>query len=114
MDVPVMAFGELCVQPESGCNRHGCGKPLTGRQKRWCSVVCRDWYYLNHRWTQARLAAMVRAGWKCEHCGALAEEVDHIIERRGVRLGERSCLHHAENLRALCHECHRTRYEWDV
>lgn len=42
-----------------------------------------------------------------------AEEVDHIVERRGTPLGEWSCLHHQENLRALCHGCHVTRYEWD-
>jgi len=113
MNTPTLAFGELCQQPTSGCNRHGCGNPLSWRQQRWCSPECRDWYYLNHRWTQARHAAMMRADWKCQHCGAPADEVDHIIERQGVRLSEHSCLHHGENLRPLCHDCHLTRYEWD-
>jgi hypothetical protein len=113
-DLPALVFGELCQTPESGCQRHGCGTPLTGRQRRWCSGECRDWHYRNHRWTQARHYAMVQADWKCRHCGEPAKEVDHIIERRGLPLGENSCLHHQENLRPLCHACHLTRYQWET
>lgn len=109
--IPDVTFGEVCVTPETGCGR--CGKELTGRQQRWCSKECRTWWYDNHRWTQARHQAMVRAGWKCLRCGSPAEEVDHIIERKGMPLGENSCLHHQANLRPLCHDCHRTRYSWE-
>lgn len=122
VDMPVLARGEFCSTPTEGCRRHECGRPLTGRQVRWCSTECRDWYYRNHRWTQARREAMSRAGCgnpfraRCQRpgCQKPAEEVDHIIERMGTPLGENSCLHHQENLRALCHDCHVTRYEWDA
>jgi len=55
---------------------------------------------------------MRRAKRRCVRCGVRAQEVDHIIERKGAPLAEHSCLHHQANLRPLCHECHITRYAW--
>jgi hypothetical protein len=110
MDDPT--FGEWCIEHESGCRR--CGTELSGRRKAWCSNECRDWYYRHHVWTVARHRAMVVAEWKCQRCGSHADEVDHIIERRGMPLGQWSCLHHQANLRPLCHGCHVTRRYWDM
>jgi hypothetical protein len=28
-----------------------CGKPLVGRQQRWCSLDCSDTYWAHHSWT---------------------------------------------------------------
>lgn len=96
-----------CLKP-SGCGV--CGAELTGRRRRWCSDACREDYYANHRWTEARWEAlMVRAKRICAGCGGRATEVDHIQERNGYPLSKHSCLHHQENLRALCHSCHVNR-----
>ncbi|MGZ4518895.1 MAG: HNH endonuclease [Mycobacteriaceae bacterium] len=105
-------FGETCIQPDTGCKR--CGAELTGRRTTWCSDACRDIWYANHRWTQAREEAMRRAHHRCVRCHDRAVEVDHIIERQGQPLGVNSCLHHQANLRPLCHECHRTRRLWEA
>ena len=95
------------------CDR--CGTDLTGRQIRWCSAACSDWYFTNHTWQTARHHALKRDERRCTRCGndAAVLEVDHIIERRGMPMSQHSCLHHLENLRTLCHNCHRTRHEWD-
>lgn len=111
--IPDPAFGELCVPPDSGCDR--CGGVLTGRMRRWCSKACREWWYRHHRWTQARAEALKRAKRKCSRCGARERlEVDHIIPRNGTPMNPPNCLHHQTNLRVLCHDCHVTRYRWDV
>lgn len=117
---PVLVHGEFCITPPHGCQRHGCGKPLTARQRRWCSTECREWHYRNHVWNVARHAALVTRGEgnpnraTCVQCGSRTQlEVDHIIPRNGTPLSEWSCLHHQENLRVLCHSCHVTRRLWD-
>jgi hypothetical protein len=46
-----------------------CNKPLTGRQQRWCSPGCRDWYGRNHFWTLAREARLEIDGYRCTRCG---------------------------------------------
>lgn len=45
---------------DGGCD--GCGKPLVGRQQRWCSDGCDELYWTNHRWPRARAAALLRPG----------------------------------------------------
>ena len=102
---------EWCVPPPEGCAR--CGARLGPRRRKWCSGECMELAYADHRWSHAREEAMRRAGRRCVRCQAPAEEVDHIIERRGLALTEWTCLHHQTNLRALCHGCHVTRHQWD-
>lgn len=103
----VLTVEVTCLQA-TGCGI--CGNALTGRRRRWCSNECREFFYANHRWTEARWEAlMVRANRVCAGCGGHATEVDHIQERNGYPLGKQSCLHHQENLRALCHNCHVNR-----
>lgn len=112
--IPDIPFGDTCGTFDEGCRR--CGAELTGRRKKWCSTVCRTWWYWNHRWTNARREAMHRAKHKCmgPNCDQPATEVDHIIPRKGMPLSTHSCLHHQLNLRPLCHMCHVTRRMWDV
>jgi len=95
-----------CTFP-TGCGR--CGNPLTGRRRMWCSDECAQEYYKNHIWNVARAEAHRRANYSCVGCGARSEEIDHIQERKGYPLSKHSCLHHQENLRALCHHCHVNR-----
>ena len=110
--IPPPLFGEVCKVHPSGCQR--CGGAITGRRIRWCSDPCRIWYYRHHVWRFARKAAMLAAKRKCVRCGAKAEEVDHIIPRKGMPLSEWSCLHHQAQLRALCRPCHVSRKVWDT
>lgn len=97
---------ELCLH-ENGCG--GCGSPLPKRRIRWCSDECAKAWYIDHLWAFARDECMRRADRKCLGCGALATEVDHIIERKGAPMHKPTCLHHQSNLRALCHGCHVNR-----
>lgn len=95
-----MAFGDndkkLCAW---------CGKPLTGRQRRWCSDHGDQWYR-THTWTGARGAALKRDEYKCVICGdPLRLEVNHIEPRKGKGYGN-GCWHHPENLETLCHAHH--------
>lgn len=102
---------QACVVHSEGCQR--CGGAITGRRIRWCSDSCRLWYYTHHLWRYARRESMKRAMRKCVRCHAPAQEVDHIIPRKGMPLKEWSCLHHQTNLRPLCRPCHVTRKQWD-
>ena len=108
---PDLPHGEVCVEPPTGCNR--CGAELTGRRTRWCSDACRNWWYSNHRWTDAREESMRRSARACVRCAEPATEVDHIIPRRGEPIHTHSCKHHQANLRPLCRSCHLTRNTWD-
>jgi len=110
-----------------------CGAPLTGRQRRWCSVDCELMYQRNHYWNRARAAALERDGHCCLKCGwesplctvlvtgqgilwsrpSLAGwasednwlEVNHITPRLGQGYGT-GCWHHLADLESLCHRCH--------
>ena len=92
-----------------------CRSPLTGRLKWCCRAVkwfgqttwwCRDLYFGNHQWDDARLIALARSGGYCVMCGGKAMmEVDHITPRNGMGYGL-GCHHHQDNLQPLCHDCH--------
>lgn len=91
-----------------------CGKPLTGRQQRWCSFECSRVEAPHHDWNAARRAAKRRDGHKCVKCGRADEvderfrsilEVNHIEPRVGKGYGW-GCWNHQDNLETLCHECH--------
>lgn len=47
----------------------GCNVPLVGRQQRWCSGRCSDWYGKNHFWTNARWARLEMDDFTCQRCG---------------------------------------------
>ena len=95
-----MAFGDnkdkLCAW---------CGKPLTGRQRRWCADHGDEWF-CTHTWTEARETALKRDGYQCVICGTTHRlEVNHIEPRRGAGYGN-GCHHHPDNLETLCHAHH--------
>ena len=56
----------------AGCR--WCGKPLTGRARRWCSNEHSWAYARNHSWTEARHAAVERDGHRCTICGVSPDE----------------------------------------
>lgn len=94
---------------DEGCQ--WCGKPLTGRQKRWCSRTCTRAHRANHRWTQAREAALVDATWfQCARCEWLFQrsdvQVNHIDPIKGKH-NQWGCWHHQDNLEVLCIPCHQ-------
>lgn len=87
-----------------------CGKPLSGRRRRWCSDKCAGWlaheFAKNHEWRYARRAAKRRDRYRCVKCGSQSKlEVNHISPLFGSGYTP-SCLHHLEGLQTLCHGCH--------
>ena len=45
-----------------------CNAGLTGRQQRWCSPGCQNFYGRNHFWTWAREARLEADGFVCVRC----------------------------------------------
>ena len=91
-----------------GCDQ--CGKQLVKRE-RWCSGLCAAKFYKNHRWTNAREAALRRDGC-CVRCGSNNDlEVNHVVPLASLEWfdgnrGRESCAHHLDGLETLCHDCH--------
>jgi len=83
-----------------------CGKPLTGRQKYYCSEECRWNFYVKFKdyqsWLEVREKALERDGYRCVKCGRPANEVDHIVP---IALG--GSMFDLNNLQSLCSECHK-------
>lgn len=91
-----------------------CGKPLTGRRRRWCSDECSTVEFYAHDWSSTRKAAKRRDGHRCVKCGAAETvdhnlrsnlEVNHIVPRNGAGYSM-GCWNHLDNLETLCHDCH--------
>ena len=78
-----------------------CGKTLGGRKTAWCSKECLKETILLRHWPAIRRVILRRDKRVCQVCGRYANEVDHIVE---VVDGGKSV---PENLRAICHACHR-------
>ena len=55
------------------------------------------------QWQQVRRAVLVRDGYRCYGCGALATQVDHLVPK--VQGG----MDTAQNLVATCQRCHSTK-----
>lgn len=55
-----------------------CLTPLVGRQTAWCSTACRDRFWSNHTWTQARAWALIQSAWTCAMCGR-GPAADHLL-----------------------------------
>jgi 5-methylcytosine-specific restriction endonuclease McrA len=91
----------------------GCGKPLTGKQKRWASEPCNtfatDIYFIicGYQGTVERF--MLRyLGHKCS-CGEIyGLELDHIVP---VKHGGGGCW--LNNYQWLCAKCHRLKTNKD-
>lgn len=58
----------LLYQDQPGvCAR--CGRPLTGRRRKWCGDDCERAWQRNHIWSMAKEWAKRRDGYKCVKCG---------------------------------------------
>jgi 5-methylcytosine-specific restriction endonuclease McrA len=93
-----------------GKHCHWCGKRLSGRRTRWCSYFCSREAVRNHRWTQAKTAALALvAHFQCARCKGFFPrskvEVNHIVPCKGQH-SKWGCHHHADNLEVLCKPCH--------
>lgn len=88
--------------------RH-CGKELDDLRRWYCGEPCRKAYWSLNVWEIAVDLALSRAGSKCEDCGSTEDlEVHHLVPLNGgPRRGD---LNSQDNLRVLCHKCHRGRY----
>lgn len=91
----------------------GCGKPLTGKQKRWASKPCNtfatDIYFIicGYQGTVERL--MLRyLGHKCSCDEIFGLEMDHIVP---VKFGGGGCW--LNNYQWLCNKCHRLKTNKD-
>ena len=94
-----------------------CGKPLVGRQRRWCCYEHGSEWARQHCWTNARDAAKKRAESNCTRCGAhdavgddgrwrsARLEVNHVSPVLGKH-SQNGCHHHLDGLETLCHDCH--------
>ena len=78
-----------------------CGKTLDGRKTAWCGKDCLEAVLLLVHWPRIRRKVLRRDKYRCQICGNRGNEVDHIIE---IQDGGLSVM---ENLRTLCHNCHK-------
>jgi len=82
-----------------------CGKPLGGRQLKFCSAECATYHWRNSTWGGLRRQALERDRYTCQKCGRrypdVKVEVHHIMPRK---FGGRDSL---DNLITLCRDCHR-------
>ena len=51
------------------CQWHLCGKPLTGRKRRFCSPQCKNKFYVTRRRKALKKKAVDYKGGKCAVCG---------------------------------------------
>ena len=86
----------------------GCNQDLTGRQKRWASIGCRDGAYIHFAIIKGdtqiiREELFFNDLGFCRNCGVFDEfwEADHIIP---VHKGGGGCT--IVNLQTLCQDCH--------
>ena len=109
-------------------NRHNnkgkcveCGKKLVGRQQLYCSGKCESIFYNKHVkvWSIFREKIFRRDNYICQECGIIVHlgsnpletraECDHIL---AISLG--GSFWDEDNLRTLCHECHKKKTARDV
>jgi hypothetical protein len=53
----------------SACEWHRCGKPLSGRQRRFCSSKCKNRFYVSQRRKRLKELVVAYKGGKCVLCG---------------------------------------------
>lgn len=87
----------------------GCGRKLSGRQKRWFSDECRESAYHHFLVIKGdqqiiRYKLFLKEKGFCRNCGVYCErwEADHIIP---VHLGGGGC--DITNYQTLCYDCHK-------
>ena len=68
-------------------------------------------FYCSKEWKNVRLQKMLDAGYRCEKCGGIAEEVHHKIEITESNVHNLNITLKKENLIALCKECHNKEHK---
>lgn len=94
-----------------GLCAYGCGTPLTGRKKRWCSSKCRkaaleDFWIIKGDVAVIRKAVWERDRGKCAVCGKFDRDwqAGHILS---VCEGGGACG--LDNFQTLCLPCHQVK-----
>lgn len=63
-------------------------------------------FYRSAAWQQARLIKITSANGICEKCGAIGEEVHHIIHINSTNIEDINVTLNQDNLLLLCKDCH--------
>lgn len=94
----------------------GCGQRLTGKQKRWASIQCRDNSYINFAIIKGDNSIIRQELFKRDHgfcysCGVYDNgwEADHIISIKSG--GGASDL---SNFQTLCKSCHKEKSKKNI
>jgi 5-methylcytosine-specific restriction endonuclease McrA len=68
-------------------------------------------FYKSTQWKVAREIKIREANGKCERCGALGEEVHHIIKLTVHNIVDPMISLNQENLEFLCKKCHNAEHK---
>ncbi len=63
-------------------------------------------FYRSAEWQQARLIKITSANGICEKCGAIGEDVHHLIHINSTNIEDINVTLHQDNLLLLCKDCH--------
>lgn len=63
-------------------------------------------FYRSDAWKKARAIKIASANGRCEKCGAIGEEVHHIIKLTPENVMDTEVSLNQENLLLLCKDCH--------
>ena len=63
-------------------------------------------FYRSAAWQQARLIKITSANGICEKCGAIGEEVHHVIHINSTNIEDINVTLNQDNLLLLCKDCH--------
>lgn len=74
-----------------------------------CKAINR--FYRSSSWEQARLIKIHSAHGLCEKCGAVGEEVHHIIHVTPSNVHDINITLNQDNLLLLCKDCHNKEHE---
>lgn len=85
--------GEYCV-------RHYVLQPKSKKKTQLEKYQHHKLYYTN-TWKKLRVKKLSMSA-TCEHCNAVGQEIDHIIDHKG----DRNLFYDLENLQTLCTPCH--------
>lgn len=69
-----------------------------------CPAINR--FYRSAAWQEARLIKITNANGRCEKCGAVGEEVHHIIHINSKNVYDVKITLNQDNLILLCKDCH--------
>ena len=68
-------------------------------------------FYKSDTWKLAREIKIRQANGRCERCGAIGEEVHHIIRLNSDNVMDASISINPENLVLLCKDCHNKEHQ---